>query len=518
MYRLLLVDDEPIIREGLKKLITWEEFGIEIVGQASSGTEALGKIRSLSPHIVITDVTMPSGSGIELIQQAACLPESPRFIVLSGYNHFDYVRSAMKAGAINYLLKPVNADELKLTISSAIDAIDTNMAQKQQYDQTLNCLRHDTLKRLLANQISLRELRDRCQLLGLSFHCPNMCVGLLRSYSGRPDESMLMHCIHFAEVFLENRLHHAEIYSCIDSHLSLAFIVKYNSSFYALNDIQQAFSDCALSMCNELQLPCVSSLGTQVNSRRALFTSYNSAIEHLDPRPLLSCTIPTLDLDASVQRLLQMLCYTSFSKFRDGLTQVVTALFPEKIVLDQGKYLAVNLIDRISQSSDTDDISLESLQRMRLSAHSSVYRADTIKALEKAVILFFETRWSKQKHTILPTYSHSIQFAVRYLNENFQDQSLSLKTLANTLHLNAAYLGRQFKSETGSFFTTYLTELRIQKSIELLQTTTLKISSIGETVGFSTESHFFTTFKKVTGNSPSYYRKNSIGLDVFSVK
>ena len=116
MYRLLLVDDEPIIREGLKKLITWEEFGIEIVGQAASGTEALAKIRTLSPHIVITDVAMPNGNGIELIQQASELPDPPQFIVLSGYNNFDYVRSAMKAGAINYLLKPVNSDELKLTV------------------------------------------------------------------------------------------------------------------------------------------------------------------------------------------------------------------------------------------------------------------------------------------------------------------------------------------------------------------------------------------------------------------
>ena len=510
MYRLLLVDDEPIIREGLKKLITWEEFGIEIVGQAASGTEALAKIRTLSPHIVITDVAMPNGNGIELIQQASELPDPPQFIVLSGYNNFDYVRSAMKAGAINYLLKPVNSDELKLTVSSTTDVIDTHIAQKQQYDQTLYRLRHDTLKRLLMNQITLRELRDRSHLLGLSFDCPNMCVGLIRSYSGRPDERTLMSCIQFAEKYFESRLPCVEIYSCIDPYLSLAFIIKYNYSVNIYQDIQKTLDDCAHSMCVDLHLPCVSAIGMEVSSHRNLCTSYNCAVEHLGPRPLLNCAFPTIDLRQPAQNIAQLLCHTSFSKFRNGLTSIVAELFLETQTLDYAKYLAINLIDSVAQYADSDDISSESLQRMRLSAHSSIYRTVSIDTLRDSVILFFETRWSKQKHTILPTYSHAIRFAVRYLNENYQEQSLSLKTLANTLHLNAAYLGRQFKSETGAFFTAYLTELRIQKSIELLQTTTLKTSTIGELVGFSTESHFFTTFKKTTGHSPSYYRKNLV--------
>ena len=108
MYRMLLVDDEYMILAGLQKLIPWQELGIEIVGTAKNGQEALDFVRNNVVDIVISDVTMPLLSGIEFIRQAQSEDIYFHFLILSGYQEFDYVKEGLRMGADNYLIKPVD--------------------------------------------------------------------------------------------------------------------------------------------------------------------------------------------------------------------------------------------------------------------------------------------------------------------------------------------------------------------------------------------------------------------------
>lgn len=115
MHRILLVDDEPMILEHTKKLLDWKALGCVIVGEAHNGEEGLKLIQSLHPDIVITDVVMPGLTGLEMMDRAAGLKDI-NYIFLSGYQEFDYVRHALRAGAVDYLLKPVEAADLKGTL------------------------------------------------------------------------------------------------------------------------------------------------------------------------------------------------------------------------------------------------------------------------------------------------------------------------------------------------------------------------------------------------------------------
>ena len=112
MYRVLLADDEPMILEHTKTLLDWKALGCAIVGEAHNGEEGLRLLRSLRPDIVITDVVMPGLTGLEMMDKASDLPDIS-YIFLSGYQEFDYVRHALRAGAVDYLLKPVEAADLK---------------------------------------------------------------------------------------------------------------------------------------------------------------------------------------------------------------------------------------------------------------------------------------------------------------------------------------------------------------------------------------------------------------------
>lgn len=122
-YKLLIIDDEPLVRFGLRSTINWSEYHIEVVGEASNGIEGLNKIKDLKPDIVLTDVKMPLLDGLQMIEKARALNEEVEFIILSGYGEFEYAKVAFKHDVVNYLLKPIANEELIATILRVIDRI-----------------------------------------------------------------------------------------------------------------------------------------------------------------------------------------------------------------------------------------------------------------------------------------------------------------------------------------------------------------------------------------------------------
>lgn len=160
MYKMIIVDDEPLIRSGLRNLIEWEVYGIEIVAESEDGMKAYLNIKDQHIDIALIDINMPNMNGLELIELCSHLAYCPKFIILSGYNDFEYVRTAMQHGAVNYLLKPVNQEELTNTIMSTVHMLDDTQTQKQQFQESMMALRNDILVRVLTNRIDTRELRE----------------------------------------------------------------------------------------------------------------------------------------------------------------------------------------------------------------------------------------------------------------------------------------------------------------------------------------------------------------------
>ncbi|MBU3144835.1 response regulator [Clostridium sp. CF012] len=120
MYKVLIIDDEEIIREGLKTVIAWETLGCSVIGEAADGDEGLEMLSSLQPDIVITDIRMPGLNGLEMISKLKEHKHGCKIIILSGFRDFEYAQQAVKLGAFRFLLKPTNTKELILSIEDAI--------------------------------------------------------------------------------------------------------------------------------------------------------------------------------------------------------------------------------------------------------------------------------------------------------------------------------------------------------------------------------------------------------------
>ncbi len=126
MYRALIIDDEDIIRQGLKKIIPWNSLNCEIIGEAKNGTEGLELIRKLKPDIVITDIRMPGSDGLEMISRIKGESKNSKIIILTGYRDFDYAQRAIRFGVFRYLLKPSDKNEIIKSLQDAISEIDND--------------------------------------------------------------------------------------------------------------------------------------------------------------------------------------------------------------------------------------------------------------------------------------------------------------------------------------------------------------------------------------------------------
>ena len=180
MFKALIVDDEPLIREGLKHIIDWEEHGIELVGEASNGEEALEAINKYAPCILLTDIKMPVMDGLQLIRSIREKHISVKVVVISGFDDFQLVKEALRYGVENYILKPVSKDELSSTLLSTIEKIQSEFNEKIKSRENEDVIRDNILYRLVTNHISLKEVHEKSSLLGFDIENNAYMVSIVK--------------------------------------------------------------------------------------------------------------------------------------------------------------------------------------------------------------------------------------------------------------------------------------------------------------------------------------------------
>ncbi|MCU6708810.1 response regulator transcription factor [Paenibacillus sp. J5C_2022] len=177
MYKILIVDDEPLILEGLQYVIDWEEHGAEIVARAGNGEEALTLLEQQTVHIVITDIKMPVMDGLQLIERAKSRGMNLKFIVLSGYDEFELVKKAVVHGVENYLLKPLEEDELSSTLLNTIDKLEHELHLSIQNRQNYSIVKENILYRWVNGHIGNDELQSRAEFLHIDLSCDCYMAG-----------------------------------------------------------------------------------------------------------------------------------------------------------------------------------------------------------------------------------------------------------------------------------------------------------------------------------------------------
>ncbi|MGG4036539.1 response regulator transcription factor [Paenibacillus cisolokensis] len=520
MPKMLIVDDDAHIRAGLTQLIDWENLGIEIIAEAGGGHEALAIFERTAPQIVLTDIRMAEGDGLELIERIRERGWHTHIIVLSGYDDYTYVRQAMKYQVEDYLLKPVEAEELEEIAKSCVAQIEHRWLEEQVRRETFQLLRNNVLNRWVENRIGEEPLREKLDFLKIGVGRTRLfqaaVIGWKDAAEPEPSEA-------------ERNYRSFAIFNVMDELLS-----EHRRGVAFLNGEQQvvcllfgeagsadAFADDNLAWlranaeqcASMLKTPWHCALGKPVNRLPLVHASYRDAVRLLDGmeqtggvhcadrRAALSDS-PAAAL-AEHERLIPALLSGARTLWEQALEGDFQWALGQSDPLAAAKYAASEWIATAKQAirerhGDT------ARPRLPEELLSSIFAATSVPAIRQAVNRLLEAASGGERPT--ETKNKLTIEAERYVEEHFRED-LSLQTVADRLHASSIYLGRLFKAETGEYFNDRLNRLRIDEARRLLRETRLTASEIAARCGFADANYFFRKFKQKVGMSPTDYRK-----------
>lgn len=493
MYTVLLIDDEPSVLESLSTEIHWQQLGVGTILTAADGIQALEIMSHQSVNLLITDIQMPHMDGLTLIREVRTLYPDTHCILLTAYGEFEYAKQAIQLGVENFLLKPLNREEMEETVEKALD----NIYASRKISKEL--FRNNILLRWVNGTIHDEELSERASLINVNLYLPEYCVVCVNRK--QPSVSLSNYCrACVAQLSPDYEVHHFRD----DRNRHILLI---GGSKIVLPQLLSCFTNEAAKI--ELSRYVAIAVGDIVQSTDNLSQSYQSAcslIECVD-NSLPEMIILTPNQFPEENKLVQELI-TFFHQQNEEIRYSEFHRLAECLYQDAGKppfqkavsILTQSLLRLFSQEFSNRPDALEQLyRRMRLSvpdADKALFIDAVIELLEYSYLLF--NYYFKQ-------YSPIIQSAISYIHEYYaQDASIKQFCLKNKM--STAYLGYLFKKETGMFFNNYLVQYRICCSIRLLLDTDQKINDIAQNTGFSSTNYYISCFKKQTGMSPNKYR------------
>lgn len=511
LVKVLIVDDEAIVRKGLNKIIDWKKVGCEICGEASNGKEALEKINELFPSLVLLDVTMPIMSGIDVLAEVhnngKKYPSHPQFIILSGYSDFDYAHKAINYGAKGYLVKPVDEDILEEKVASIVKEI--------KLETESNSLRSKSNEELIAkkfNQMFLFGAVDD------AFNPEEDSQDTFRVVLISPELCGCKGQIQSLKFALEQAFKYCK-YISFSMDNSFVLIVK-NEADFSIEQNMKTF-------CNILQKEgSVASIGNSGKGLQGALNSYIQAKELFDKLffftgiPFITQEIinqkeldlkkqnaslkkeePLLNCIPDVVRYIEIYDIESINKLFDKEKNILK-ISPNSS--DEIKKLCmafiVELSNELRKKHPEKEITAVSAMDLVNLIYSQNYFNEMIRIVQDYTMGLAESFTSNASNS-------TILKVIQYVKSNY-NSDLKLEILGNLFNCNSAYLGKKFREYTGVPFNTYMDIIRIEKAKEMILKTDLKIYEISKLVGYSNTDYFYLKFKKHTNMTPKEFKSS----------
>jgi len=522
MYSVFLVDDEPIVLEGIRTKIDWESSGFTFAGEATDGEIALSMIHEIKPDILITDIKMPFMDGLQLAAAVKKTQPWIKIIILSGHDEFDYAKKAISIGIEDYLLKPFTSEEVVSALQKAAAQIDKERSQlfdinkmKAELISRDKQLQKDFLMNLVSGTEDLQNIMQKSQELRIDLlsRYYKVLVTKISSKSNNPDS--IQEAISLINTYSANWeqaitfFHHQNIVICI---------VKGNTQKDLEESVYRIAENIEHATTQKEDCNTLTAIGKTVEHSSSISTSYADAKKILEAsvyenqnRILNADDIQLnsnglLDLKEN-DPLVDRLKYAS----KSDITSIIDESM-ELIKKNPGQfnvfasYLLLDLIFAVSKlienlGGNIKEIKPEILQ------HSYVDKAVENEAnfrstLQQVLSFALEYRDSK----ITGRYGDVILKAKKYIDENYADQNTTLTTVADVVCLSPNHFSAIFSQECKTTFIEYLTNVRIENAKRLIKNTDMKGYDIAYECGFSDPHYFSYIFKKNTGLTPREYK------------
>ncbi|WP_150273450.1 response regulator transcription factor [Paenibacillus tepidiphilus] len=513
MIKVLIVDDEPKLREGLRTLIPWEEQGYTVVATAANGIEALEKFHTFAPKLVIADIRMPGMDGLELINELRKEKADCHIMILSGYADFEYAKRAISLHIDGYLLKPVDEEELL----SYLQELRVTISRKEQLDRlhgAVPAVSNETLLRELLQPREGGEPADELvEALGLEERsCEVVLLELKRVAKGEEDK------VERVKQLLERRLGQEQgLFFTLAPYMGI-LLNKPLRDEAARTAMWRQLQD----VISREDIDFVAAAGGAVERPQQAAVSFSAARERLSQAFFARMDTLLYDQAEEGGDLPDQLQEPADSE-RDAAMELLLAVetgSDEAIPVLIGEIIRQTVEVKHDETVIKDSmIRLLSTTIARLEAVNPEVRAWTDGNPSPAAEIFNSFYLTEAENKLVEYLSRLSRHLnsggrgdeIKRITDLIQrryNENLKLGTLAELFNYNSAYLGKMFKLQVGEHFNTYLDKVRIEKAKQFLAQG-MKVYEVAEKVGYMNSDYFNAKFRKYVGVSPSAFRKEN---------
>ena len=535
MYKILLVDDEILVRDAIRENIDWGKLDCELIGDCENGKQAVEFVKTHEVDIVLTDILMPYMDGMELSHFLHDNYPDILIVIFSGFGEFEYAKKAIQYNVSEYMLKPVTAMELTKVIENMKEKLDSRKKEQrkmesltqvsQDYHKNANVIRSKALDCLVKCTRDVQVSLDELERMGITFRAASYRVAVfdIDTYSemyqmdmDKQQESALMAFVLFNvgdEIVVRENA--GVVYQEGNNRVCIIFA----------GNRTKEFSESIHRICREIQkkvkevigLETSIGIGSWVRSPYELIYSYRLAAKAIDYRYLLGGNLlfdmeekktdNSIFLMKDLETLTEAIKSGDRRLMEETLGQIETEI---KSALVEKSYACIYLQQVIRAIGNTCQSLSEEPEKI-ISQREALLKAVTEQRTFSQAAALVE-KYAKEVFDALQELNSSSgqrqgMLAMDYIQKNYMDPGLSLNSICSYLNISTSYFSTIFKEMTGETFIEVLTRVRMEKAKELLENTTMKNYEIAEKVGFSDPHYFGISFKKITGKTPTEYAR-----------
>lgn len=531
MTRVIIVDDEYLVRERIKKCIDWDDFGFQIAGEAANGEDALELLKQVNPQIAIVDINMPLVDGLEFSRTARIQYPELKVVILTGYSSFEYARGALQAGVSNYLLKPVNKDELKEVVMKLKEQIENESRIKNNIENLkINSRESSALQKEKVLQSVLErkglalneELRRKFQMYFPKIHESDLILIVVKT-----DEFP-----EFAEEGKDKELWRFAVSNIFGEAFEekFDFDISYDveGRMVLISNIigDDTVSDYC-SMCekaqklvqNYLRITVTVGIGNVHFGISGIALSYNEAMIAIRNRLIfgkgkiivyksLESNIGNVEINNNIrQKTLINLRLGNISLIKDEIRRTFTSITEKGLLIDNLYIIMSEFVLTLTTFAKENELNISEIMGRNFDVAKLIESKDSIQQVEEWFIDILNRLFNEYNKCKLLGYAKLVDKVRNYIDNNYSNKDISLETIAGVMSINPCHLSNIFKKEAGISIIEYLTERRMNTAKELIDRGNMKLVEIAEMVGFNDPYYFSKCFKKMFGVSPSRYFK-----------
>ena len=535
MLKAIIADDESRVLQLIKKLVNWDDLGIQLVGEADNGIAAFELIRSENPDIVITDIRMPGLDGLEIVRKTREMNSKTSFIIVSGYKHFEYAQNALRYGVEEYLVKPINKEELNGILIRLRDRhlenngrLESDKLIKSQLERSREKLRKQFINSMVFEpekliHRDLDEINAEYQFKFREGYFQAIVLKVDKKFKDIDANHVYSVTDKIPEI-VERSLHDrcSELFATrVDSKIICVYNFNQQCADIIKKSLKNIFDDVTRYLDTYSYFDLTIGVGSVETGLYTVTKSIQTALDSIKCRVVLGVdriidistydykTIPVQEIITSDKESQFIHLVEVFDT--EGLKRWIESIFDS--VSEQKNTSPCVLFD-ISQ--EITDIFFQSIKKLNLQSEDKasfknrlVQELDNSKSvadIKNCVFALVNDYLDSYLQSKRIQDSKPIRIAKQYVSEHYRDQ-VNLEDIAKLVHLNPVYFSVIFKKEVGINFSDYLINFRLNVAKSLLKDTRHNVYEIAEMVGYTDAKYFSKLFSKVVGIKPQDYRK-----------